>query len=142
MVGADAVRWALYAGTVPGQNTRFFDNAATDAVRESCLKIWNVYSFFVTYANIDGFDPAAERVPPGERPDMDRWALAELDATVRAVREELDVYKSHQAVKHLSAFVDGLSNWYVRRSRAASGPRATRPTRRRPSRRSTRCSST
>ena len=117
-VGADAVRWALYAGTVPGQNTRFFDDAATDAVREFLLKIWNVYSFFVTYANIDGWTAAVDHPPLEERPDMDRWVLAELDATVRAVREELDDYKSHMAVRHLLGFVDGLSNWYVRRSRA------------------------
>jgi isoleucyl-tRNA synthetase len=117
-VGADAVRWALYAGTVPGQNTRFFDDAATDAVREFLLKIWNVYSFFVTYANIDGWTADADRPTLEERPDMDRWVLAELDATVRAVREELDDYKSHMAVRRLLGFVDGLSNWYVRRSRA------------------------
>jgi isoleucyl-tRNA synthetase len=117
-VGADAVRWALYAGTVPGQNTRFFDDAATDAVREFLLKIWNVYSFFVTYANIDGWDPSSDRPVLDERPDMDRWVLAELDATVRAVREELDDYKSHMAVRHLLGFVDALSNWYVRRSRS------------------------
>ncbi len=117
-VGADAVRWALYAGTVPGQNTRFFDGAATDAVREFLLKIWNVYSFFVTYANIDGWSPGAARPALSDRPDMDRWVLAELDATIRAVRRELDDYKSHMAVRHLLGFVDGLSNWYVRRSRA------------------------
>jgi isoleucyl-tRNA synthetase len=117
-VGADAVRWALYAGTVPGQNTRFFDDAATDAVREFLLKIWNVYSFFITYANIDKWDPSAVRPPVADRPDMDRWVLAELDATVRSVRQELDDYKSHMAVRHLLGFVDGLSNWYVRRSRA------------------------
>ncbi|MEM7136881.1 MAG: isoleucine--tRNA ligase [Myxococcota bacterium] len=116
-VGADAVRWALYAGTVPGQNTRFFDDAATDAVREFLLKIWNVYSFFVTYANIDGWSPSADRPPVEERSDLDRWVLAELDATVNAVRDELDAYKSHMAVRHLLGFVDGLSNWYVRRSR-------------------------
>lgn len=116
-VGADAVRWALYVGTVPGQNTRFSDEAATDAVREFLLKIWNVYSFFVTYANIDQWAPDSERPPVAQRPDMDRWILAELDATVRAVRRELDDYKSHMAVRHLLGFVDALSNWYVRRSR-------------------------
>lgn len=117
-VGADAVRWALYAGTVPGQNTRFFDDAATDAVREFLLKIWNVYSFFVTYANIDEWSPAEDRPAVSERADMDRWVLAELDATIRSVRAELDAYKSHMAVRHLLGFIDGLSNWYVRRSRA------------------------
>ena len=87
-------------------------------MREFLLKIWNVYSFFVTYANIDGWVPDTERPAVSERPDMDRWVLAELDATVRAVRQELDDYKSHMAVRHLLGFVDGLSNWYVRRSRA------------------------
>lgn len=117
-VGADAMRWSLYTGSVPGQNTRYFDKAATDAVREFLLKIWNVYSFLVTYGNIDGWTPAAERPPVAERPDMDRWLLADLDATVRAVRADLDQFKSHLAVRHVQSFVDGLSNWYVRRSRA------------------------
>ena len=119
-VGGDAVRWALYSATVPGQNTRFFDQAATDAVREFLLKIWNVYSFFVTYANLDDFDPHAEgQSAPAvsERAELDRYILAELDETVRKVRVELDAYKSHLAVRHLQSFVDALSNWYVRRSR-------------------------
>ena len=115
-VGADAVRWALYANTVPGQNTRFHDKAATDAVRELILKLWNVYSFFVTYANIDGWKPGSAPAL-AERSDMDRWILAELDHTIRKVGEELDLYKSHIAVRHLIGFVDSLSNWYVRRSR-------------------------
>src|SRR5690606_2380921 len=116
-VGADAVRWALYTGTVPGQNTRFYNQAATDAVRELLLKIWNVYSFFVTYANIDRFDPAAPRPALSACSDMDRFILAELDHTVRALRAQLDAYKSHVAARHLQDFVDSLSNWYVRRSR-------------------------
>lgn len=115
--GADAVRWALYTGTVPGQSTRFFDRAATDAIREFLLKIWNVYSFFTTYARIEGYSPKDPRPTIHERSLLDRYILAELDHTVRKVREELDQYKSHQAVKHLDAFVDALSNWYVRRSR-------------------------
>ncbi len=117
-VGADAVRWALYTGTVPGQSTRFFDRAATDAVREFLLKIWNVYSFFVTYASIDDWTPSDTRPPLSARSEMDRYILAELDATTRAICAELDVYKSHMAVRHLLAFVDALSNWYVRRSRS------------------------
>ncbi|MCA9531165.1 MAG: isoleucine--tRNA ligase [Myxococcales bacterium] len=116
-VGADAVRWALYAGTVPGQSTRFFDGAANDAVRDLLLKVWNVYSFFVTYANIEGWEPGDAALPVAKRPDLDRWALAELDAAVREIRAALDDYKSHVAVRHLQAFVDALSNWYVRRSR-------------------------
>ncbi|MDH5490505.1 MAG: isoleucine--tRNA ligase [Myxococcales bacterium] len=116
-LGGDALRWSLYAGTVPGQNTRFSDRAAMDAIRELLLKVWNVYSFFITYAEIDRWEPGA--APPlAERGDLDRWILAELDATIRAVRGDLDAFKSHLAVRHLQAFVDSLSNWYVRRSRA------------------------
>lgn len=116
--GADAMRWALYAATVPGQNTRFFERSATDAIREFLLKIWNVYSFFVTYANIDEFTAENERTELSERSEMDRWILAELDSTIRAVRQELDGFRSHTAVRHIQRFVDSLSNWYVRRSRA------------------------
>ncbi|MFW5876966.1 MAG: isoleucine--tRNA ligase [Myxococcota bacterium] len=115
--GADAVRWMLYANTVPGQNTRFFEGAAVDALRDYLLKIWNVYSFFVTYANIDAWSPDADRPALRDRPDMDRWILAELDATVREVRVALDDFRSHVAARRLEAFVDALSNWYVRRSR-------------------------
>jgi len=117
-VGADAMRWSLYTGTVPGQNTRFGKDAAEGAAREFLLKLWNVYSFFVTYARIDGYDPSSARPPLSERPDMDRYILAELDHTTRRVREELDGYRSHLAARELGAFVDALSNWYVRRSRA------------------------
>jgi len=116
--GADAVRWSLYSTCIPGQNTRFFPAAATEALRDFLLKIWNVYSFFVTYANIDGWSPAAAAPELRERPDLDRWLLAELDSTTRAVREALDSYRSHLAARALAAFVESLSNWYVRRSRS------------------------
>lgn len=116
--GADAVRWALYTSTVPGKPTRLHGSIATDALRDFILKVWNVYSFFVTYANIDGFDPNTPRPPLSARSDMDRWILSELDASVRAVRDGLDHYRSHQAARSLDHLIDALSNWYVRRSRA------------------------
>lgn len=116
--GADALRWALYANTAPGQGTRFDASSPIEALRELLLKVWNVYSFFVTYANIDNWDPATSPRPPIEaRSDMDRWVLSELDATVRAVREAMDGYRSDHAVRSIVAFNDALSNWYVRRSR-------------------------
>jgi isoleucyl-tRNA synthetase len=116
--GGDAVRWALYTGTVPGQGTRFSDNTVIDALREFVLKIWNVYSFFVTYANIDGWAPGKVAIPPRERPEMDRYILAELDRTVSQVRIHLDNYQSHVAARQIEELAEALSNWYVRRSRA------------------------
>ncbi|MHC4491005.1 MAG: isoleucine--tRNA ligase, partial [Planctomycetota bacterium] len=113
---ADAVRWALLVANVPGVGTRFGPHAAKDATRELLLKVWNVYSFFTTYARIDRWTPGAAP-PPAERATLDRWILAELDGTVRAVRRAFDELESHTAARRIQAFVDGLSNWYVRRSR-------------------------
>jgi isoleucyl-tRNA synthetase len=111
--GADAVRWSLFMGNVPGQNTRFFAGAAKEATRDFLLKIWNVLSFLVTYARIDGWKPGN-----GGRPaPLDRWLLAELDETIRSVRGSLDALQSNAAARRLDAFVDALSNWYVRRNR-------------------------
>ncbi|MDQ3033157.1 MAG: isoleucine--tRNA ligase [Myxococcota bacterium] len=118
LYGADAVRWALYAQSVPGQTNRWFEGGAVDAIKEFLLKIWNCYSFFVTYASIDGWSPSAPRPPLEERSDFDRWILAELDATVRDVRGSLESYRTHPASRSLSELIEALSNWYVRRSRA------------------------
>jgi len=111
---ADAVRWALLYNCVPGQQTRFWSGPAKDATRDLLLKAWNVLSFFVTYARIDGWTPGRE---PAERATLDRWVLAELDQTVRDVRGAFDRLESHTAARRIQSFLDGLSNWYVRRSR-------------------------
>ncbi|MGE0787873.1 MAG: isoleucine--tRNA ligase [Sandaracinaceae bacterium] len=116
--GADAVRWLLFSTSIPGQSAKWFDGGANDAIKDFLLKVWNVYTFFVTYARIDGWDPKAPRPALSARPDMDRWILAELDDTVRTVDEELGVFRTHPAARRLTDFVDALSNWYVRRSRA------------------------
>jgi isoleucyl-tRNA synthetase len=112
---ADSVRWALLTACVPGIGFRFGGPVAQAATRDLLLKLWNVYSFFVTYARIDGWDPREER--PTERHVLDRWILAELDDAVRAVRGALEDLESHTAARRIQAFVDALSNWYVRRSR-------------------------
>jgi isoleucyl-tRNA synthetase len=116
--GGDAVRWSLYTGTVAGQGTRYSDAAVIDALREFVLKLWNVYSFFVTYANIDGWQPPAALSPVQSRAELDRYILAELDDTVRSVALHLDAYDSNRAARAIEAFAETLSNWYVRRSRA------------------------
>ncbi len=115
--GADALRWALYTATSPGNPRRFSKEQVDEAVRKHLLTLWNTYSFFVTYARIDGFDPARNHVAPEDRSLMDRWALSELQLTVRTVTEKLDVYDVTAAGRALGEFVDELSNWYVRRSR-------------------------
>jgi len=114
---ADAVRWALLATSVPGQGTRFGPHVATEATRDLLLKVWNVFSFLVTYANIDRWDPRAPRPPLASRSTLDRWVLAELEGTVRDVRDAFEALESHTAARRIGTFVDGLSNWYVRRSR-------------------------
>ncbi len=115
--GADAVRWSLYTQSIPGQSAKWFDGGANDAIKDFLLKVWNVYSFFVTYANIDGWDPEAPRPALSERADLDRWILAELDATVREVRGHMEALRTHPSSRRLADFVESLSNWYVRRSR-------------------------
>jgi isoleucyl-tRNA synthetase len=115
--GADALRWALYTATSPGNPRRFSEEQVDEAVRKHLLTLWNTYSFFVTYARIDGFDPNRDYVKPEQRSLMDRWALSELQLTTRTVTERLDAYDVTAAGRALGEFVDELSNWYVRRSR-------------------------
>ena len=115
--GADALRWALYTATSPGNTRRFSEDQVDEAVRKYMLTLWNTYSFFVTYARIDGFDPVRDFVPPEDRSLMDRWALSELQLTVQTVTEKLDAYDVTAAGRAIGEFVDELSNWYVRRSR-------------------------
>jgi isoleucyl-tRNA synthetase len=81
------------------------------------LKLWNTYSFFVTYANIDEFDVNAEPIPIAERDLLDRWILSELHTLVRNVTQAYETYDVIGATRPIEAFVDDLSNWYLRRSR-------------------------
>jgi isoleucyl-tRNA synthetase len=86
-------------------------------VRRTLDKIWNVYGFFVSYANIDGFDPTQHQLPVAQRTDLDRWIISELKQTIREVTRGLDVYDTVKPAEALQAFLDDLSNWYLRRSR-------------------------
>ncbi len=114
---ADAVRWALFVQNVPGIGTRFGAGVAKDAARELLLKVWNVLSFFTTYARIDGWDPRAERPAVESRHTLDRWVLAETEQAVRDVHAAFERLETHTAARRVQALVDGVSNWYVRRSR-------------------------
>ena len=114
-LGADAVRWYIYASAPVGSSRRFSMRLVNEGLRRFQLTLWNVYSFFVSYANIDGLDPR-ER-PEGETPELDRWLLSELNALTERVTAALDDYDPTVAARAIEVFVDDLSNWYVRRSR-------------------------
>jgi isoleucyl-tRNA synthetase len=139
---ADALRWSFVAKNPPTTSTRLSERIVEEVQRELLMRWYNVYSFFVIYANLDGFDPQsapleflrqmeggaatataqeagdAPFLPRAERSELDRWILSELDRTTVEVRAALDNFETYPAARALSAFVDGLSNWYVRRSRA------------------------
>jgi isoleucyl-tRNA synthetase len=133
--GADALRWYFFANQPPWTSIRYSEQAIKESIPEFLLRLWNVYSFFVIYANIDGFDPAmsiagdAGQLAPdvlargqGYRPvrqrgELDRWIMSELARTASAVTERMDAYDNFTACGKITAFVDALSNWYVRRSR-------------------------
>jgi isoleucyl-tRNA synthetase len=116
--GADALRWFLVTSGSPWASRRVSHEILDEVVRQFLLTLWNVFSFFVTYANAEGFDAGA-RTPPSaaDRPPLDRWILSRLASTVLLAREGLEAYDATAAGRSIQAFVDDLSNWYVRRSR-------------------------
>lgn len=133
--GADALRWYFFSNQTPWSSIRYSERAIKECIPEFLLRLWNVYSFFVIYANIDGFDPAdgirgeAGQLPPEvladgkdyrpveQRSELDRWILSELNRAAAAVVDRMDDYDNFNACQRLNQFVDALSNWYVRRSR-------------------------
>jgi isoleucyl-tRNA synthetase len=115
--GADALRWFMVTVGSPWEPRRIGHEVLDEIVRQFMLTLWNVYAFFVTYANAEGFDPSEiAPLPPG-RPALDRWALSQLAGTVRTARDGLETYDATGAGRRIAAFVDDLSNWYVRRAR-------------------------
>ena len=115
--GADALRWYLFTASHPGEPRRFSDRLVQQTLRQVLLTLWNVYSFFTNYANIDQFEPS--QIPADWRPEaeLDRWILAELNRLAQVVDEHLDTYNPTDAGRRIADFIDILSNWYVRRSR-------------------------
>ncbi|BBO32903.1 isoleucine--tRNA ligase [Lacipirellula parvula] len=117
--GADALRWYFFANQPPWTSIRYSEQSIKDSVPEFLLRLWNVYSFFTIYANIDGFDPATSpaKRPLAQRSELDRWIVSELNRTAAIVVERMDAYDNFAACAAITEFVDALSNWYVRRSR-------------------------
>lgn len=114
--GADALRWYCLTGAPPGNVRRFDEKQVAEITRQLFLTLWNVYSFFVTYANIDNFNPKTAPAV-SELAELDRWLISELNQLVIDVDKALDGYDPTEAGRKIEVFVDGLSNWYVRRSR-------------------------
>ncbi|MBI3174930.1 MAG: isoleucine--tRNA ligase [Chloroflexi bacterium] len=112
--GADAFRWYLYTATPPGQERRFSSDLVGEVIRSFTLTLWNVYSFFVTYANLD--KPTLTTVPAATN-ELDRWLLSELNVLVRDVTNAYETYDVPNATRPIEKFVENLSTWYVRRSR-------------------------
>ena len=115
--GADALRWFMITSGSPWASRRIGHEVLDEIVRQFLLTLWNVYAFFVTYANAEGFDPTEPGPSPSERPALDRWALSQLARTVGEARGGLEAYDATAAGRRIAAFIDDLSNWYVRRAR-------------------------
>ena len=115
VMGVDAMRWVFMRHN-PAANLNFGSGTADEARRRFLIPLWNVYSFFVTYANIDGFNPATS--PEAEAlSELDRWIRSELHSLTADVTAALDDYDAAEAGRRMQEFVELLSNWYVRRSR-------------------------
>ena len=114
--GADAVRWYFYASAAPWLPTRFSGELVSEMQRKFMGTLWNTYAFFTLYASIDGYDPS-RKADPKDYSLMDRWALSKLNGLVKQVDQGLAQYKITETARAIAAFVDELSNWYVRRCR-------------------------
>jgi isoleucyl-tRNA synthetase len=115
-VGADATRWHFYTSSAPWLPTRFSVDDVADTQRKFLNTLWNVYSFYVLYANIDKFNPLEYKDFVSEDV-MDKWINSKLNTLVKEVEQKLDVYDISNAALKIEEFTDELSNWYVRRNR-------------------------
>ena len=115
--GADAVRWYYYTTSAPWLPKRFSEEAVQEGQRKFMATLQNTYAFFAMYAQIDGFDPLAHPLEKTELTLMDRWILSKLNTLIDQVDDDLANYRITESANKLAAFVDELSNWYVRRGR-------------------------
>ena len=116
--GADATRWYMISNSQPWDNLKFDVDGVDECRRKFFGTLYNTYSFFALYANIDGFTGREAEIPVAKRPEIDRWILSELNTLVRDVTASLEAYDPTPAARLIDAFVDeNLSNWYVRLNR-------------------------
>ncbi len=114
-MGVDVMRW-MYCDHKPEKDLLFGYERADEVRRLFLIPLWNVYAFFVTYANIDGWTPGGT-AGVERKGDLDRWILARLNETVAEVTQRLEAYEPDLATTTVTRFIDDLSNWYLRRSR-------------------------
>jgi len=118
--GADVLRLCLLSSpVVKAEDLRFSENAVREVMRTVILPLWNAYSFFVTYARVDGWQPQPGPLAPQAAPEnvLDRWILSQLEACTRDIRQSMDGYDLQKASTRFVGFIDDLTNWYIRRSR-------------------------
>ena len=115
--GADGLRWYFYNNCLPGQGIAFNEDNLVDLQRKFMGTLWNVYAFYVLYAEIDKIDPTKYQLENCKLSFLDRWLLSEYNALVKFVDESLEKLDMLSSSRAITEFVDKLSNWYVRRSR-------------------------
>jgi len=115
--GADAIRWYFYTASMPWLPFRFSEEAVVEAQRKFLGTLWNTYSFYVLYAEIDKFDPGLYRLEDCRLSLMDKWVLSGLNSLVNSVDKNLAEFKIFESAREIAEFTDSLSNWYVRRCR-------------------------
>ena len=115
--GADATRWYFYTSSAPWLPSRFSAENVSESQRKFMGTLWNTYAFFVLYAEIDKFNPAEHRLEDQRLTVMDKWVLSGLNTLIKVVDEGLNEYRITETARAIGAFVDDLSNWYVRRCR-------------------------
>ena len=116
--GADAVRWYMISNSSPWDNLKFDENGVLEVSRKFFGTLYNTYSFFALYANVDNFDYNQPQVPYADRPEIDRWILSLLNSLVSEVNKQMEDYEPTKAARAIQDFVcDNLSNWYVRLNR-------------------------
>ncbi len=113
--GADALRWYFFSSGQPWTPRRVFEEGIRESTRQTLITLWNVFSFHVTYADLDRWVSDAD-APPATHA-LDRWVLSELDDTIVTMTEALEQFDGLLAATRLATFIDDVSNWYVRRSR-------------------------
>ena len=115
--GADATRWHFYTASMPWLPSRFSEEDVAESQRKFLLTLYNVYSFYVLYAELDNFNPMDYKDFKSDN-IMDKWVISKLNSLVKRVTEDLDGYRITQAALAIEEFTDTLSNWYVRRNRS------------------------